>query len=171
MVMRRLCSTRPTGVNTRRQPCPDEGFTIVELLITLALLGIVTAIAIPSLRGWIDNMTLKDASRTISSSFYDTRARAISESRTYTITYNTNPPYTYTIAAPAVGLLPLVNEIRNLSEFRGVRITGIPAGQITIQSRGIVSPAGTVVLTNGRNSTGTINVLITGRSHVTYSMQ
>jgi hypothetical protein len=26
-------------------------------------------------------------------------------------------------------------------------------------------------MTNSRNSTGTINVLITGRAHVTYSMQ
>ncbi|HSD95079.1 MAG TPA: prepilin-type N-terminal cleavage/methylation domain-containing protein, partial [Syntrophales bacterium] len=31
------------------------GFSMVELIITLVLLGIAMAIAIPSFRGWVDN--------------------------------------------------------------------------------------------------------------------
>ena len=40
---------------------------MVELLITLVLLGIVAAIAVPSFRGWVDNSNLKAAARTLSS--------------------------------------------------------------------------------------------------------
>jgi len=42
---------------------------------------------------------------------------------------------------------------------------------VTIQPRGSAAPAATIGLTNVRNSTGTVTVLMTGRAHVTYSMQ
>jgi type IV fimbrial biogenesis protein FimT len=146
------------------------GFSMVELLITLVLLGIVAAIAVPSFRGWVDNTNLKGAARMVSSDVYDTRARALSENRSYTITYSPDPTNTCRIQAAAANSLPAVNETKTFGEFGGVRLTSA-AVVITIQSRGTVTPAGTVVLTNGRNSTGTITVLNTGRAHVTYSMQ
>jgi len=161
----------PTGRGLCRR---DAGFSLVELIITIVLLGIVAAIAVPSYRGWADNTNLKGAARMISSDFYDTRARAMAENRPYTITCSPDPTNTYRIQAPAVGApasLAAVDETKTFGEFGGVRMTGAPAGQITIQSRGAVLPAGTIVVTNVRNSTGTITILMTGRAHVTYSMQ
>ncbi len=154
------------------------GFSMVELLITLVLLGIITAIAVPYFRGWVDNSNLKGATRIVSSDFYDTRARAMSENRTYTITYRPDPVNTYTISAQAVAApvaLSAVNETKTFSEFGTVRMISANGGTagvaITIQSRGSVSEAGTLVVTNARNSTGTITLLMTGRAHVSFSMQ
>ena len=160
------------GLPTGRGLCSrDAGFSMVELCITLVLLGIVAAIAFPSFRGWVDNSYLKGAARMVSSDVYDTRGKALAENRAYTITYSADPTNTYTITAPAANGLTAVNETKNLSEYGGVRMTSASVGAITIQSRGTVTPAATVTMTNSRNSTGTINVLITGRAHVTYSMQ
>lgn len=150
------------------------GFSMVELLITLVLLGIVAAIAVPSFRGWVDNSNLKAAARMVSSDFYDTRGRASSENRPYTITYS---PGTNTcrIQAAAANNLAAVDELKTFGEFGNVRLTSVNGGTaavaITLQSRGSVTPNGTLVVTNNRNSTGTITLLITGRAHVTYSMQ
>ena len=162
------CAGLPTGRGLCRR---DAGFSLVELIITIVLLGIVAAIAVPSYRGWAANTNLKGAARAVSSDVYDTRGRALAENRVYTITYSADPTNTYTITAPAANGLPAVNETKNFSEYGGVRMTSVNVGAITIQSRGTITPAATVIMTNSRNSTGTINVLITGRAHVTYSMQ
>jgi len=152
-----------------------SGFSMVELLITLVLLGIVTAIAVPSYRGWVDNSNLKGAARMISSDFYDARARAMAENRPYTITYSPDPANTYRIQAAAANGLAAVDETKTFGEYGTVRMSSVNGGTgavaVTIQPRGSASPAATIGLTNVRNSTGTITVLMTGRAHVTYSMQ
>jgi len=111
----------------------------------------------------------------ISSDFYDTRARAMAENRAYTITYSPDPANTYRIQAAAANNLAAVDETKTFGEYGTVRMTGVNGGSaavtVTIQSRGSAAPNATVGLTNVRNSTGTVTVLMTGRAHVTYSMQ
>jgi len=152
-----------------------SGFSMVELLITLVLFGIVTAIAVPSYRGWVDNSNLKGAARMISSDFYDARARAMAENRAYTVTYSPDPANTYRIQAAAANGLNAVDETKTFAEYGTVRMSSVNGGAasvtVTIQPRGSAAPAATIGLTNVRNSTGTITVLMTGRAHVTYSMQ
>ncbi|HTZ41025.1 MAG TPA: prepilin-type N-terminal cleavage/methylation domain-containing protein [Syntrophales bacterium] len=174
--MRALCSKGLTGVLPRRQPRPVAGFTLVELLIALILLGAVLSIAVPLMSGWLANSSLKSVARTMASDVAYLREAALSSGKTHMMSFNMNTNE-YSLrwdsdGAGAYADVPNYPASRALSEFgSGVRITSVSQSPILMIANGAINPFGTVVITNDRGSTATITTLITGRSHVTYNMQ
>jgi len=160
---------------------PAAGFTMVELLITLVLLGIVMAIAIPSFRGWVDNSNLKAAARTLTSDLAYLREAAITDSSDgtkYCIQFDSSANKAYIKYDPggAGTLVPLANypAERTLCDFgSGVQITNVSFGTtpVKVYNRGYFGTPGTVEISNGRGSKATISLLTTGKVYVTYSMQ
>lgn len=59
------------------RPGALEGFSLIELLITLAVLGIVMAIGLPNVSVWIQNTQLKTAAEGIVSGLQLARAEAL----------------------------------------------------------------------------------------------
>jgi len=164
------------GLLTGRGPrSSDSGFSIVELIITLVLFGIVTTIAIPAFRGWSDNSNLKAAAREITSDCYQMRQRAMAENVRFRIAFNPDPTNTFTLQQETAPGSNAYNALltKTLDEFPRITITGAVIGAGTtasFQPRGS-SSAGTVSLANSRGSTATITLLMTGRVHVTYNIQ
>jgi len=174
--MRRIRSTFLTGVNTRRHSCPVAGFTMIELLITLVFFGILLSIAVPALSGWLDNSNLKAGARTMASDVAFLRESALASGRTHLMTFDLGAnEYTLRWDSDGAGtyaVVPNYPALRRLSDSgSGVRITSASQSTISFTSRGSINNLGTVVITNNRGSTATITTMITGRSHVTYSMQ
>ena len=64
-----------------------EGFSLVELLITVALIGIVGAIAIPSIMQQLPKFNMRGASRDITAKLMMARLRAIQENKEYGVTF------------------------------------------------------------------------------------
>ncbi len=142
---------------------------MIELLLILVLLMIVSTIATPFLRGWVDNSNLKGAARSISGDIYILKERATSENRQYRIVFNISPTNTYLLQQGMVSGAPYNTiEMRTIQEYGNVQITS--ANQFDVGTRGNMS-AGSIVLANSRGSTATITTLPTGRAHVTYNMQ
>ena len=157
--------------NRRRAIFSKGGFTLVELMLALFFFAIVTAIAIPSFRGYIDNTKLKGAARQIMSDISDVQLRAKSENAQYRITLNADPANTYTVERVTA---PAQTQTKTLAEHGSdIRITAttFTSNQVNFQTRGILNQAGIISLSNSRNSTATIDTSLAGRTNVKFTLQ
>jgi prepilin-type N-terminal cleavage/methylation domain-containing protein len=161
----------------------NKGFTLIEALIVIALVGTIAAIASPSFVRQVRNANLREAARDFSSDFAYWRQRAVSENVHYRIVIdsdtNSYKIQIATISTPEddsdyVDLYP--SRVKNFCsksesvKYYSTTFPGTPP-RITIQPRGTVSPAGTVILKHnllpGRQASIIVNLL--GRVNVEYS--
>lgn len=66
-----------------------QGFTLLELMITIAILAILVAIATPSMRHMIYQSQVASQVRDLSSFIQEVRSKAVIERRPYTLNINT----------------------------------------------------------------------------------
>jgi len=141
----------------------SKGFTIVELMVAVAFIGILSAAAAPTVRDYIRSSSLKKAVYQLSGDLYRIKSQAIRS--------NANCDVNFTLAP---GSYTLSNPVRtvNLSDFSGnVVFTGNPDGGtdvfsllIRFNSRGLPTPAATtqVYVTNVSNRIYRIQVSAAG---------
>jgi prepilin-type N-terminal cleavage/methylation domain-containing protein len=157
------------------------GFSLVEMLIALAIVAIVSTIAIPFFGGFLDNRDLKSAARDIAGDIFETKQKAISSGNYFRMVFNV-AGNNYTIqqcdannndASCIVQITKSPTTFRNDIQLTNATFSGAVPTRITFQPRGTVdSGAGAsnagVVLTNGRTSSATVSVNLTGRTYVTW---
>lgn len=149
---------------------PAKGFTLVEVMVVLALVAIICSMAVPSLQGYATNTNLRTAARDIQSDFLSLKGRAISQNNAYRIAFDPGGN-NYTIEQGTDGGPPYAAvQVKTPTTFGGgIGISNAAfsdgTSSITFQERGMVTN-GTVVLTNSRGSTATITTTISGRTYV-----
>ena len=79
-----LISDRPYRVFTRSDR--GSGFTLIELMITITILGILTSIALPAFSGFIAEQRIKTASFDVVSTLMLARSEAIKRNTNVTVT-------------------------------------------------------------------------------------
>ena len=65
----------------------NKGFSLIELIIVIALIGIIAAIAAPNFTRYRDNTNLREAARDVSSDIQLYKQRAIAENVRYRIDF------------------------------------------------------------------------------------
>lgn len=146
-----------------------RGFSLVELMIVIAIMGILLTMALPSWHRYRLNADLKSAAREIAGDIFTLKQRAVGEQSPYRIIFDLGN-HSYQLINVSTGN---VVRTRNLTEFGyGITMTGSTFNNDTINfsTRGTVAP-GSITLSNTRNSTATVTVNITGRTHVSFNMQ
>jgi len=66
----------------------EEGFSAIELVIVLALMGLLAAIALPRWRGLVQSYELNNAARQIQSELHPLKSRAAAENVSFQMAYS-----------------------------------------------------------------------------------
>ena len=163
------------GKSAPKKYSKAAGFSMIELVVTLALLTIVLLIAIPNFHRISANGNLKTAARDLIADFNTVRERAIAENRQFTFTFNGNNTYTY--SAPASGGNPALNQTKSPANiapdiaFSNLTFGGAGGSVTLFSARGTLTPSGSVQLNNARGSTAIISCNVSGRVSVSFNWQ
>ena len=145
------------------------GFTLTEILIVIALMSIITAIAVPAFQVLTASSNVKGAVQTITTDLQLTKMRSISLSKSSRLFFLDNHSYKLQSYNNAAALWEdMANEIiRDFSSnsnpyyHQGVTLTAPVGNQVVFQSWGSTAAASLTVQNTKRQ--GTITVSPTGK--------
>lgn len=150
-----------------RNRTQQRGFTILELMIAVAILGILASIALPSFNSAIAKTQLENAAEAIYSDIRYARSESIKRSLDVTVTFTDGANWSYTIAT--VEATPVTIKIVNSSQFTVTSaVSGFASDIITFGSVRGTANTGSIVVTSSIASTATITVSSLGRVKLSY---
>lgn len=71
----------------RKKQHVTAGFSLVELAVVMALIGILSTIAIPNIMNWMPGIRLRDSSHQLLSDFYMAKSEAIKRNRNVVVSF------------------------------------------------------------------------------------
>lgn len=147
----------------------SAGFTLIEMLIVIAIIAIATTLGIPSYRAWVQNTQIYNAAESVLNGLQKARAEAVKQNANIEFVIAANPPWKIQVAGAGA-----VIEASTTEGSKNVTGTATPANATTVTFSnlgGVVTNAdgtaslrqidfNSVVLpTSSRNLTVTIGIL------------
>lgn len=141
----------------------QRGFSLLELMIVIVIIGILSSIAYPAFSSWRERTAVNSAANSLLSHFKQARVMSVAENRSVRITF-TSTGYTYDADTTSGSTCEQCRtEEVPLEQFSN-EMTVSPTTTRTLTSRGTAN-AGTVTLTLGSTSREvTLNVI--GRAYL-----
>jgi prepilin-type N-terminal cleavage/methylation domain-containing protein len=147
-----------------------EGFSLVELIIVIALIAIVMSISIPTWHKYRNNSELKSAAREVMADISDSKQRAVTEnSDDYKLEFNVSGN---SYALTKSGVTQWTKSLASSGNGIALSSVSFSGTDISLNRRGTVTN-GNLVIRNGLAppSTATIKVNITGRTYVVFDIK
>ena len=140
-----------------------DGFTLLEILVTMAILTILGAFAVPQWGNRLAKYRLDSAARQVATELHGAKNRAMAQYRRFKLVFDS--PTTYTIQkeqTPGEGDYTATSGAKSLPLGITVEFNNTPV----FQTRGNASPGATITLTNPNNETKKVVVALTGRIEI-----
>jgi prepilin-type N-terminal cleavage/methylation domain-containing protein len=141
----------------------DQGFTLGELMATLALFSIVAAIAVPSYLSAQPGMRLNGGAREVLGKLMWARSKAVGENSTYAVTFPTNHSlqiFNDTNGNGSADAGEWSQTIDFQTDYSGVTLSK-SGSDPTFNGRGTAAGSTTITVSNG-SSSKTVTVSATG---------
>ena len=145
----------------------NSGFTLMELMIVIAIIAIMASIAIPNFIGWLPDRRLDAGAQDILQGLQKSRSKAIMTNRNVIVNFN----------AGADSFIAFVDEDASNDQSAGdltIVNRNMPAGvdlgnptfgnTLTFNNRGMPSASGTVTLQKTKGNSQAIELYLSGHS-------
>jgi len=153
-----------------KRTCISTGFSLIELMIVIALISIVATIAVPTWQKSTANTNLKTAAREMMADLSNAKQQAVGENLdVYQLAFNVTGN-NYALSRTDTGVTLWTKPLTSFGSGIVIDSVTFTGAVVNFQKRGTVS-LGSVVLRNGPGSTATITATITGRTYVQFTMQ
>jgi len=144
----------------------DTGFTTVELLVIIVIVGIITAIAVPNFMVWLPNYRLKGAIATLRGDLYNAKVSATKRGVQYKVVFSAGG-YTIQRGTGSSGTFvsAATEKTSTFGDYPGVSVVSADTADPVFSPRGTAT-MGTIKLQNSQGKTGEITTTIAGRIKV-----
>jgi len=144
----------------------DKGFTLLEMMVGIAIVAVVSAIAIPNFYSFAAGMKLRSASRDLYSALQKTRMSAIRQNARWAVEFTSSSYKVVNCGTDSVcggsGVADNINSLTtNISAYSGVNIPTFP-GTIEFYPDG-TSNGGTLTFGDSAGHTSQVVVSASGR--------
>ena len=147
-----------------------SGFTLMELMVTIAIIAILSAIAIPNFIAWVPKFKLGGGSRDVLAILQKTRIQAVKDNTSYVLMFNTgNESYTAFQDDDGNGVLDAGERVlvqKTLANGIDITATTLPGDLVVFDTQGIASTGGSITLTDNSGNARQILLELAGSSRI-----